>query len=240
MIEETKKFLLLTVPKSGSNYLGAQLSELSDVIFLNTLFSKGFFATHFNMHNLGLDAKTGVLTEFVKLILSDEKVVEELARVRTERPEDWFMSIMQMNPGGYLGVKLHPYVDSWYFEKNKETGKNEIKATFKLEAIVDFFAAINKFKLITMSRKNFHEQLASSLISMKAEYFSVGDQNEAPHLFKDGTISNKDIDRYKPILAVYKKCYQYIEKIHTNDNVIHIWYEDLIIGNIPKKLLKQQ
>ncbi|NJO60971.1 MAG: hypothetical protein HC836_22755 [Richelia sp. RM2_1_2] len=203
----TKKFIFLTMPKSASNYLGTKLSLLPEVTFLNSIFSKGFFATHFNMHNSGPDSKTGVLTELFNLLLSDDKIVNELIRLRTDRAPIWLLSIMQMSTNGYLGVKIHPYLDIWY----KKDGV--IQFALDPTLILDFLAPKYNWKIFTMSRKNFQEQMASSLLSLKAEYFSLDDQPDTPDLFIHGKITNADIDKYKEILSVYKKCYQYIDII---------------------------
>jgi len=234
----TERFLLLTVPKSGSNYFGSQISNLSDVIFLNTLYSKGFLTTHFNIHNTGPKSKTGVLTELFKLILSDKQVYNELIRLRTENAIDWLMSIMQMDPGGYLGAKIHPYLDIWYSEKNSETDNIEIKFALDPELIVNYLAPKYYWRIFTMSRKNIHEQLASSFLSLKTKYFGQDDLPEEPELFRKGKLLNEDIDKHKNILSVYKKCYQYINYIKEKDNITHIWYEDLINNNISTEVTR--
>ena len=234
----TKRFLLLTVPKSGSNYFGSRISELPHVTYLNTLFSKGFFATHFNMHNLGPKSKAGVLSELFNLILSDEKVVNELIRVRTERAPVWLMSVMQMDPGGYLGAKIHPYLDIWYPEKDNATGEIQTKFALDPEIITNFFAPKYHWKIITMARKDYYQQMASSFLSMKTEYFSQEDQPEEPLLFREGKVSNEEIEKYRGILAVYKMCYQYIEKLRKKEEVTHIWYENLIKNDIPKEVIE--
>lgn len=223
----TKRFLFLTVPKSGSNFLGSIIAQRPDIIFLNTVFSKGFFATHFNMHNPGPKSKTGVLTELMNMMLSDEKIVNELIRLRTERAPMWLLSLMQMDPGGYYGAKIHPYLDIW----TKVNG--EVQFALDPKLITDFFAPKYHWKIFTMSRKNYYDQMASSLLSMKAEYFGPDDLPEKPELFTTGKLTNEDIDNYREILGVYKQCYGYVEMLRQKGTT-HIWYEDLIERKFPQ------
>lgn len=228
----TKKFLLLSVPKSASNYLGARLSQDPNIIYVNAMFNKDFFATHFNIHNFGPSAKTGVLTEFVNLILSDEYIVQELVRLRTEKALLWLNSIMQMEPGGYLGAKLHPYLDIWYHRNGV------IEFALDPALVTDFIAPKYNWQLITLSRQDIYEQMASCLISLKENYFDIVDASIKPEFFTDGIILNEELDTHKELLSIYKKCFMYIDTIRNRDNVIHIWYEDLISNNIPTNLLE--
>jgi len=163
------------------------------------------------------------------LIISDKQIEKELIRLRTENPINWLLSIMNMDPGGYLGVKIHPYLDIWYQDGI------DIKFSLEPDQIIGELVSTYKWSVFTMLRRDMFEQLASSLISIMAKYFNA--TTEPPELIKTGIIKNKDINQYIKILSIYKQCYEWINNYYKYSPDFHIWYEDLIEGNINPAIL---
>jgi hypothetical protein len=220
----------MTVPKSGSNSFGALISQFPNIIFLNTIFSRGYLPSHFNNHNRGIAAKTGVLTEAFSMMLGDENIARELVRLRTEKPIQWLMSFMGQNPGGYLGIKYHPWLDIWFLED--KTIKFALTPN-----IVEELVKKHDWQVITMARKNMIEQMASSLISIVSGYFG-SDKEQRPTFFSSGKIDKETVCKYAQILKIYKMCYDTVINRSKQLNTIHIWYEDLIQNTIPIEVNK--
>ena len=228
----TKKFILFTVPKSASNYFGEQLNKMPNTAFLNILHGGKQFQNHFNRFNSGPLAKTGVFTEFTEYLLSDERMRTEIIRLRLKDPIKWIEVLMSDESFEYLGGKIHPWVDLW----SKLDG--EIVSRLFPNDLIDLCDE-KSWQIITMSRKNEYDQIASEVIGALTLYFGEGDLDSPPEIYECGQISVEALHSEKLINAIhaYKKCYQYVDNLRKSPTVIHLWYEDIIEGKYPKELL---
>jgi len=215
------RFVVFTLPKSGSNLLSHWINHHAKYLYFNGFFvrrpellQEQVLTAHANDANFGKKSKN-----FLELFHDLDSVKSFIDR----RDQDFlhFANNLMKLPHSQVGFKFEPYFNGW-----QEDG-SPLMDPYKLVERADQ----EGWKIVTLKRRQDFEQYMSLLISLETNFFSFDSNKEKPALYREGQISVASrSEEFYDLAKLSHKNRKFLSALDKKSGTLSVDYEDLIQG----------